>query len=183
MFLTHFVGDIHQPLHCSRKTDMGGNMIHVHADWAPKNSLLPDAQRRSSHHHELNLHAVWDDSIIDRVLEDDYEGFRHAMELDLFDLILQKQLEPEWKSVWIACPDGRRKRCVLQWAEESLDDALEHAYRNAEGGNDITDGDVLSDLYYRTRLPIVKERLAVAGVRLALTLEIALDSGKQSKLW
>ena len=30
MFLTHFVGDIHQPLHVSRKTDKGGNTIEVH---------------------------------------------------------------------------------------------------------------------------------------------------------
>jgi len=30
MFLTHFVGDIHQPLHVSRKTDRGGNTIDVH---------------------------------------------------------------------------------------------------------------------------------------------------------
>jgi hypothetical protein len=29
MFLIHFVGDIHQPLHVSRKTDIGGNTIHV----------------------------------------------------------------------------------------------------------------------------------------------------------
>jgi hypothetical protein len=30
MFLTHFMGDIHQPLHVSRKTDKGGNTIDVY---------------------------------------------------------------------------------------------------------------------------------------------------------
>ena len=29
-FLVHFMGDVHQPLHCSRTTDRGGNNIHVH---------------------------------------------------------------------------------------------------------------------------------------------------------
>ena len=31
--LNSFIGDIHQPLHCSRKTDKGGNDFHVHADF------------------------------------------------------------------------------------------------------------------------------------------------------
>ena len=29
MFITHFIGDIHQPLHCSRHSDKGGNTIKV----------------------------------------------------------------------------------------------------------------------------------------------------------
>jgi len=30
MFLAHFVGDIHQPLHCGNTVDFGGNTIIVH---------------------------------------------------------------------------------------------------------------------------------------------------------
>jgi S1/P1 Nuclease len=32
MFSIHFVGDIHQPLHCARQTDRGGNSFHVRYD-------------------------------------------------------------------------------------------------------------------------------------------------------
>ncbi|WP_346840000.1 S1/P1 nuclease [Microbulbifer sp. SAOS-129_SWC] len=46
LFLTHFVGDLHQPLHTGRATDRGGNDIAV--------SFFGFA---------TNLHAVWDTAI------------------------------------------------------------------------------------------------------------------------
>ncbi len=46
--LVHFIGDLHQPLHCGRAEDMGGNKIKV--KWF----------RRST-----NLHRVWDSNLID----------------------------------------------------------------------------------------------------------------------
>jgi hypothetical protein len=47
-FLIHFVGDIHQPLHCGFKSDRGGNSIKVHFN-----------------HHQTELHAVWDSGLIE----------------------------------------------------------------------------------------------------------------------
>jgi hypothetical protein len=38
MFLAHFVGDVHQPLHCGRADDLGGNTIIVH--WYRRKSNL-----------------------------------------------------------------------------------------------------------------------------------------------
>jgi hypothetical protein len=29
MFLAHFVGDVHQPMHCGRTADFGGNTVIV----------------------------------------------------------------------------------------------------------------------------------------------------------
>lgn len=46
-FLIHFVGDIHQPLHVGRRTDLGGNRVVVR--WFGE---------------ETNLHSVWDSGII-----------------------------------------------------------------------------------------------------------------------
>ena len=46
-FLIHFVGDLHQPLHCADNRDRGGNEVAV----------LIGAE-------ETNLHAVWDLSLI-----------------------------------------------------------------------------------------------------------------------
>lgn len=45
--LIHFIGDLHQPLHCGRGADKGGNDIKV--KWFRKNT---------------NLHRVWDSDII-----------------------------------------------------------------------------------------------------------------------
>lgn len=38
MFLAHFVGDVHQPLHCGHAEDLGGNTIIVH--WYRRKSNL-----------------------------------------------------------------------------------------------------------------------------------------------
>lgn len=46
-FMTHFVGDIHQPLHVGNGTDRGGNNVKI--TWFKK---------------ETNLHRVWDELLI-----------------------------------------------------------------------------------------------------------------------
>jgi hypothetical protein len=47
MFLIHFVGDMHQPLHCSDNKDKGGNDVHVVFNGRP-----------------TNLHSVWDSGLL-----------------------------------------------------------------------------------------------------------------------
>jgi hypothetical protein len=54
-FLVHFVGDIHQPLHCGFTSDSGGNHIKVHF-----NNL------------STNLHSVWDSNIIEKRIQSDF---------------------------------------------------------------------------------------------------------------
>jgi hypothetical protein len=46
--LVHLVGDVHQPMHAGRKSDLGGNLVKVM--WFNEPS---------------NLHSVWDDKIIE----------------------------------------------------------------------------------------------------------------------
>jgi hypothetical protein len=50
MFVVHFAGDLHQPLHCSDNGDQGGNKVEV--TYFGKRS---------------NLHAVWDSGILGRL--------------------------------------------------------------------------------------------------------------------
>jgi hypothetical protein len=45
--LIHFIGDIHQPLHVGRKVDLGANRVRV--QWFNTST---------------NLHAVWDESLV-----------------------------------------------------------------------------------------------------------------------
>jgi nuclease S1 len=47
MFLIHFVGDIHQPLHLGRASDRGGNSITV-----------------TFNRKKTNLHSLWDSGLI-----------------------------------------------------------------------------------------------------------------------
>jgi hypothetical protein len=46
--LAHFIGDVHQPLHCGNGTDMGGNQVKV-----------------KFFYENSNLHRVWDSGMID----------------------------------------------------------------------------------------------------------------------
>jgi hypothetical protein len=50
MFLIHFVGDMHQPLHCSDNKDKGGNGVQV--EFFGKRT---------------NLHSVWDSGLLGRM--------------------------------------------------------------------------------------------------------------------
>ncbi|KAF9674080.1 hypothetical protein SADUNF_Sadunf10G0090600 [Salix dunnii] len=113
LFLSHFMGDIHQPLHVGLASDRGGNTIDVH--WYTRKEVL--------HHND------WADLI------------------------------PRWETCSLnktACPDI--------YASEGIKAACDWAYKGA------TEGTVLEDDYFLSRLPIVKLWLAQGGVRLAATL-------------
>jgi hypothetical protein len=200
--LTLLFCSLRKPLHCSRKTDKGGNSIHLHAvDWKNKNQNDNDAVvdnmillssrrlrhnlRRSSDydlppspswsfHTPLNLHHVWDDSFLETaVTEQGYNGSRNAFEMDLLNEIWTHR--HEWEND--TCTDGSRYDCVNDWADESFDLALRYAYAD-ENGMAIDNGATLSRQYYNTRFPIVRRQLALAGYRLAATLEIVLGGEK-----
>ena len=181
MFLVHFVGDCHQPLHVARNTDRGGNWIRV--KFLNRTTTLNPPRDRDVHaaerrrlrfgHHALNLHAVWDDSIIETTLAENYNNSRNAMELSLLNLIWQTQRtnSSKWNNEWLRCADGGRVACTTAWGEESWTYAVHYAYRNVDGTEIVNDTALTKDYYY-TRLPIVREQLAVAAVRLASTLEL-----------
>lgn len=50
MFLVHFVGDMHQPLHCSDNNDEGGNKLQTMFFGQP-----------------VNMHRVWDSALLERM--------------------------------------------------------------------------------------------------------------------
>lgn len=53
-FLMHFVGDIHQPLHCSNRQDFGGNSVIIHSQLAQNLHQYWDrGLGLLMHHHEL----------------------------------------------------------------------------------------------------------------------------------
>lgn len=71
MFLSHFVGDVHQPMHCGRTSDFGGNTILV--TWYNTT--------------KTNLHKVWDDKVIQTAMNkfynDDLSTMIKAIKLNL----------------------------------------------------------------------------------------------------
>lgn len=149
-FLSHFMGDIHQPLHCGFVSDKGGNEITVH--WYTR---------------KQNLHHVWDVSIIETEVERFYD-----LELGDFIDAIQQNITKVWaKEVeeWENCSSGNIT-CPSIYASESSVDACKWAYKDA------SEGSTLKDDYFLSRLPIVNLRLAQGGVRLAATLNRIFDN-------
>ena len=164
-FLVHYVGDIHQPLHAARDVDRGGNTIDV-VFYVPGQG------------EEWNLHSVWDFGLIVRSINETYMGSQDQFTLSLIDQ-LNRNYSPEEVNEWTQCltnlsaADIRGlKLCVESWGQESLDLALSDSYLNEDGG-EIVSGDEISDQYYYERLKSVRERLIMAGVRLAAVLDFS----------
>ena len=61
-FIIHFMGDIHQPLHCVSNNDMGGNCVPV--DFFGNAPVEKNPQFES---YAPNLHSIWDSAIIQRL--------------------------------------------------------------------------------------------------------------------
>ncbi|KAG2689808.1 hypothetical protein I3760_09G156700 [Carya illinoinensis] len=150
MFLSHFIGDVHQPLHVGFTEDKGGNTIIVR--W---------------YRRKTNLHHVWDDMIIDSALKTFY-----GSDLEIMIQSIQRNITDGWSTdlaLWENCSDNDTV-CPDPYASESISLACKFAYRNA------TPGTTLGDDYFLSRLPIVEKRLAQGGIRLAATLNRVFTS-------
>nr|BDG75442.1 S1/P1 nuclease [Drosera adelae] len=144
LFLSHFMGDVHQPLHCGHAVDKGGNTIEVH--W----------YRRKS-----NLHHVWDSDIISTEEKDFY-----SESVDNLVAAISQNITGDWSTSvqgWETCSGGQPP-CPALYANESAHAACDWAYRG------VTDGSTLGDDYFYSRYPIVNWQLAKGGVRLAAVL-------------
>jgi nuclease S1 len=149
IFLIHFVGDLHQPLHCETgflpngASDRGGNEIHVtfNGGDVPGN----DPPKASND----NLHFVWDVSIIVHEGRDDAQLADH-----LFNDTLAGR-DP-------ATLSGGKP---LDWAMES--------HRIAKTIQ-VPDKTNLHDDYMTRNAAVVDERLLRGGLRLARLIETAL---------
>ena len=135
MFLVHFVGDIHQPLHLGRASDRGGNGIQVTFSGS-----------------KTNLHRLWDSELINhtKLNRDKYLAGLTRLTLGGKADTWKQSLDP------------------VDWANESLRLAHTNAYAIPKNGR-------LGDTYYRRNIQVVNERLAMAGVRLAVVLNTIFD--------
>ncbi|XP_027367122.1 endonuclease 2-like [Abrus precatorius] len=144
LFLSHFMGDVHQPLHVGFTSDKGANLINVH--WYKK---------------KQNLHHVWDVNIIETAEERFYDS-----NIGDFTSAIQENITKTWSDEvkgWETC-SSNQTTCPNIYASEGIKAACKWAYKG------VTDGSVLEDDYFLSRLPVVSLRLAQGGVRLAATL-------------
>jgi hypothetical protein len=145
-FLLHLIGDVHQPLHAADNKDRGGNDVAV---------LFGD--RTSAE----NLHAYWDTHLVQRL----------GHEPRAVGALLNKQITKAKANDW-------SKGTPTDWAMGSFAQAKSVVY-NFTGEQQFIDdhggkGERLDTAYDNRALPVVREQLSKAGVRLAAALNDAL---------
>lgn len=136
-FLVHFVGDIHQPLHCAeRNGDHGGNLCMVD---------FP------GHNETVKLHYVWDGLLIHRSLSDNHlDAVAYAEHLNSR---ISKKNEQAWAG-----------GSPADWATESHTIAVKSAYGGIPIKETAVQ---LSENYVKKNRAVVDKQLMEAGIRLS----------------
>jgi hypothetical protein len=170
-FLIHFVGDLHQPLHAVTNNDEGGNCVPVAFFDA-----LPQLRNPQAESYAPNLHGVWDTNIleratagrtVDQVVSDLDKSFRKrisswqrgAADVDAW----------AWESYQIAVKKAYGKSPV-RIPVETPQPVMTCADDNHISARMLKLSERIEQPYQNIAAPIVRQRLAQAGARLALLL-------------
>jgi hypothetical protein len=140
-FIVHFVGDMHQPLHCIDRDDRGGNKIHISINGRPQR--------------ESNLHSFWDTTLVTMAMKD--------MEVSDFSARLDADISVAKKKEW-------QKGTPLDWAIESHRIAIAKGYTLRGKELPVGEVVDLDNAYIETAQAAVVEQLQKAGIRLAQVL-------------
>lgn len=154
-WITHLVGDLHQPLHASDHDDKGGNDVKI--TFFGKRMDVVDGRPQAPY----NLHTAWD-RLIPYRLFDDGGGYDH---------FLAERPAAETRRAWEA---GN----IESWTIESFVLARDFIYPRLPTtfvcDQPITAVVALDEPYYRSASVIAAMQLRKAGVRLAKVLNDAL---------
>jgi hypothetical protein len=157
-WVVHLVGDIHQPLHAADNGDHGGNLVPV---------ALEGVHTRG---HE-NLHRAWDNDLVQLAL---HARNRQQPPADIEALAAEaRDLE---QHVGQGTPES--------WARESNNLARNVAYHYAGFACNSVPAEivVLDGTYLEDAVLVVRERLLLAGARLAAVLNTALAPTEFARL-
>jgi hypothetical protein len=146
IFVVHFLGDLHQPMHAAGgqvKDEQTGKMIPDRGGNLVKIRLLGV---------ETNLHSAWDGLLVDWGPEkvEDYADYLMSYEM-------------RGRSV-----AELQRGTIVEWFEESHYAAVHHSYKVGNG--------TLGTEYAKENIGIVYERLLRGGLRLRKVLEDALTA-------
>ena len=144
VFLTHFIGDLHMPLHGGDNADLGGNAV---------NSTYGIAPGR-------NLHAVWDGPLAERAISSAQPALvrRYGM-----------AERAEWGGGTVT--DWSHESWGLA---RSLVYARAYDRDPCDGGEALPKDIVWSDADIEASLPALRDQITRAGLRLAHALDAAL---------
>jgi hypothetical protein len=170
-FVIHFIGDLHQPLHATTNNDRGGNCVPVTFIGNP-----PVRPNPATEDYRPNLHGIWDTDIVEH-----FADGRTAQQIaDELGSKFKGQI-PAW---------GLEPMDLTAWAWESHQIAEDVVYgdlpvkiaietpvpvNSCADDNHISTRmlelhEHLDNPYESSAEPVIQERLAKAGIRLARVL-------------
>ncbi len=162
-YAIHLTGDMHQPLHCSDDNDSGGNFKHV--TWVGN---VP-----------MNLHAVWDDAILDANIDAAKKADPHFSKtgnraIDYAEYLFKRLTPAEKQAALPASPQAAAvpKAELTAWAAEAhaIGKAAYRDLPNTPEPYDLSD----KNNYYLKHKDDVDTQLRRGGVRLARLLNETL---------
>lgn len=145
-FVIHFVGDVHQPLHCADHQDAGGNRVPV----------LYGALRTPD-----NLHAYWDRHLVERL----------GSNPTTVAVTLNKRIRKAQATAWSA---GSVRDWAQECHDHARSVAYNFNGEAPPVDDHGDSGEHLDAAYEARALPVVRLQLEKAGVRLAALLNDAL---------
>jgi len=181
MFIIHFVGDMHQPLHEEDNNDRGGNCVPVtFGTTAPKGS--------SGGNYSPNLHGIWDTQIVETIGKVNRNSLEAKSQIEAFASLLETQYAAKINQA-VSSPTD-----LVAWANEVHAIAIAYPYKklsppiapapqtapvNSCSDNQTSEGylerhETVNQAYITAVRYTVKGQLAKAGGRLAAVLYAAL---------
>ncbi len=178
-FMVHFLGDIHQPLHCADNDDAGGNGVLV--TWQNEPAYQWDTI--------WNLHSVWDEYLVTRNImkmntaEKTYAKYAASLVLTV------SEAERKYAQMKSQTINSNQPETTAAWAESSFVVAKNSTYKlptntvtKSTRGAEKKDRQgqlrkivVLDENYFNANMPEVERQLRLGGVRLARILNEIYD--------
>ncbi|KAI0201630.1 nuclease P1 [Astrocystis sublimbata] len=153
-FVTHFHGDMTQPLHVSGFA-AGGNGFPVTFAGAT-----------------TNLHSIWDGAIIYKLAG--VTSFNNDTLQPFFKNVVSRIKKDNYMvptADWVSCSDpGRPAGCALTWARDTNEWTCDYVYSQIFNGTDVaTSG------YAEGAFPVVELQVAKASLRMATWFNKLVD--------
>jgi hypothetical protein len=177
MFLVHFMGDLHQPLHDTTNNDRGANCIPI--IFFGQQPKLTDA---SGEGYTPNLHGVWDTDLPTKIgnirqvsRDDDVKQFAAELSREFASDIKTWQHQPldldewAWDSHQLAVSVAYGKLSTPVNAEKPQ--TVNTCFDDNNVGNRMKAlNEEIGTQYLASVTAVIKEQLAKAGTRLAMVL-------------
>jgi S1/P1 Nuclease len=174
-FIIHFVGDLHQPLHASTNSDRGGNCVPV--------KYFRRKPRTKGNSYTPNLHHVWDTEIVEREMQGaDAAEFANTLDTEFADSFASWQQDGMQLESWAW--EGHQYAVDTVYGDLGKHIPAEPDMAVSSCADDNNIGKrmlhkhiVIGAAYQEQAAPVAEERLAQAGIRLAMILNDAVKAG------